>query len=64
MTFMKEKTGREYYKDAILVAWPAVLEAFGFGIYGVWIGVIVDQVIRLSFTMMRFKSGKWTKIVI
>ncbi|MGN0328359.1 MAG: MATE family efflux transporter [Lachnospira sp.] len=42
-----------------LLAYP-----FGFGIYGVWIGVIVDQVIRLSLTMMRFKSGKWTKIVI
>lgn len=36
----------------------------GLGIYGVWLGVIIDQVMRLTLTMIRFKSDKWTLIVI
>lgn len=37
---------------------------FGFGIIGIWIGVICDQVTRLILTSWRFRSGKWTQIQI
>ncbi len=35
---------------------------FGFGIIGIWMGVICDQVSRLILTSWRFRSGKWTQI--
>lgn len=38
--------------------------ALGFGIIGIWIGVICDQVTRLALTSWRFRSGKWTQIQI
>lgn len=34
----------------------------GFGIIGIWIGVICDQMARLALTSWRFRSGKWTRI--
>lgn len=34
----------------------------GFGIIGIWIGVICDQISRLALTSWRFRSGKWTQI--
>jgi len=37
---------------------------FGFGIIGIWIGVICDQITRLTLTSWRFRSGKWTQIQI
>ena len=30
------------------------------GLIGAWIGLAVDQFIRLAMTYFRFKSGKWT----
>ena len=36
----------------------------GFGIVGVWFGVLADQVSRFLFGWLRFRSGKWTKIKI
>ncbi|MBR5348009.1 MAG: multidrug transporter, partial [Lachnospiraceae bacterium] len=36
----------------------------GFGIVGVWIGVLADQMSRFLFGWLRFRSGKWTKIKI
>lgn len=36
----------------------------GFGIIGIWGGVICDQITRLALTSWRFKSGKWTRIKI
>ena len=36
----------------------------GFGIIGIWFGVLADQVSRFLFTSLRFRSGKWTKIKI
>lgn len=35
---------------------------FGFGIIGIWFGVICDQISRLVLTSIRFRSGKWTKV--
>jgi Na+-driven multidrug efflux pump len=36
----------------------------GFGINGVWMGILADQVSRFFFGSIRFKQGKWTKIKI
>lgn len=32
----------------------------GFGVYGIWMGIICDQITRWLFTSLRFRSGKWT----
>lgn len=32
------------------------------GIIGIWLGVLADQVSRYLFASIRFKLGKWTKI--
>ena len=34
----------------------------GFGLIGIWFGVVCDQIVRLILTQWRFRSGKWTKI--
>ncbi len=34
----------------------------GFGINGVWMGILADQVARYIFGSIRFRQGKWTKI--
>ncbi len=34
----------------------------GLGLIGAWVGVLIDQYMRLFATMPRFSSGKWTKI--
>ena len=34
----------------------------GIGLLGAWFGIIIDQYVRLSCTMWRFGTGKWTKI--
>jgi putative MATE family efflux protein len=36
----------------------------GFGLYGAWVALIVDQIFRLTFSMKRFSSGKWAKITL
>lgn len=36
----------------------------GFGIVGIWLGVLGDQVSRFIFASVRFKQGKWTQIKI
>ncbi len=35
---------------------------FGWGIAGIWIGVVGDQVSRYILAAIRFKAGKWVKI--
>ena len=37
---------------------------FGFGIVGIWLGVLADQISRFLFASTRFKKGEWTKIKI
>ena len=37
---------------------------WGFGIIGIWLGIVCDQLSRFFLTTWRFKSGKWTKIAI
>lgn len=34
------------------------------GIVGVWLGILADQVVRFVWGAIRFKSGKWTNIKI
>lgn len=34
------------------------------GISGIWMGVVADQLARFLFASIRFKQGKWTKIKI
>lgn len=36
----------------------------GFGIIGIWAGVVADQLSRYIFATVRFKQGKWTEIKI
>ncbi|MBP3604879.1 MAG: MATE family efflux transporter [Lachnospiraceae bacterium] len=36
----------------------------GFGIVGIWLGVLADQISRFIFASTRFKAGKWTQIKI
>lgn len=36
----------------------------GFGIIGIWFGVLTDQLARFLLTSIRFRSGKWTRIKI
>lgn len=36
----------------------------GFGIVGIWLGVLFDQISRFMFSSIRFRQGKWTKIKI
>lgn len=36
----------------------------GWGIYGIWMGIMADQFCRLTFGFLRFRSGKWTGIKI
>lgn len=36
----------------------------GWGINGIWLGVLGDQVSRYTFAAIRFKKGKWTEIKI
>lgn len=36
----------------------------GWGIIGIWLGVLGDQVSRYLFASTRFRAGKWTKIQI
>ena len=36
----------------------------GWGIVGIWLGVLGDQVSRYLFASTRFRAGKWTKIKI
>lgn len=36
----------------------------GLGIYGIWLGILADQVCRLLFGSLRFRSGKWMGIKI
>lgn len=34
----------------------------GFGIVGIWLGILMDQMSRFTFTTLRFRNDKWTKI--
>lgn len=36
----------------------------GWGIAGIWMGVVADQLARFLFASIRFKQGKWTQIKI
>lgn len=36
----------------------------GWGITGIWLGVLADQISRFLFASIRFKAGKWTGIKI
>lgn len=36
----------------------------GFGIIGIWLGVVADQLSRFLFASIRFRQGKWTQIKI
>jgi len=37
---------------------------FHWGIVGIWLGVLADQISRFIFASTRFKAGKWTQIKI
>lgn len=37
---------------------------FGWGIIGIWLGVVADQLSRFLFASIRFRTGKWTQIKI
>jgi putative MATE family efflux protein len=37
---------------------------FGFGIVGIWLGIVADQITRFALTAWRFRSGVWLNIKI
>ncbi|MCD7737051.1 MAG: hypothetical protein LUI07_08860 [Lachnospiraceae bacterium] len=34
----------------------------GWGIYGIWMGIVADQFCRLTLSSIRFRGGKWMQI--
>lgn len=40
----------------------ALCYPLGFGLIGIWFGVVCDQLCRLGLTRWRFQSGVWTKM--
>lgn len=46
-----------------LVSWLGCY-VFGWGIIGIWLGVVADQLSRFLFASIRFRMGKWTQIKI
>ncbi len=38
--------------------------ALGFGVVGIWMGVVADQCLRYALTSWRFAMGKWMKVEI
>ncbi len=34
---------------------------FGIGVYGVWIAMLIDWVVRMVFYIVRYRSNKWTE---
>ncbi len=51
---------------SVTILRTVVSYVFGFslnwGIIGVWMGILADQVGRFALSYFRFRSGKWTKI--
>ena len=39
-----------------------MMYGFHFGLYGAWIGVACDQLLRSILVLMRYQSGKWKTI--
>ena len=46
-----------------LVSWLGGF-VLGFGIVGIWLGVLADQLSRFLFASIRYRMGKWVKIKI
>ncbi|MDO5028481.1 MAG: MATE family efflux transporter [Bacillota bacterium] len=42
----------------------ATVNVFELGLYGIWIGILSDQLTRFVLLRHRFKQGKWTEIKI
>ncbi|MGL5677038.1 MAG: MATE family efflux transporter [Cellulosilyticaceae bacterium] len=53
---------------SILVIRPIITFALcyglGLGLFGAWIALLLDQALRLLINIIRFSSGKWTKLQI
>lgn len=41
-----------------------LVQVFGLGLHGVWIGVLADQASRFTFVSLRFRQGKWVNLEI
>jgi len=42
---------------AYLLAFP-----LGLGLAGIWLGVLIDYAVRAGILMLRFRSGRWTRL--
>ena len=42
---------------AYLLAFP-----LGLGLAGIWLGVLIDNAVRAGILMLRFRSGRWTRL--
>ena len=51
-------------KDYFFISFGLFCYALGFGVIGIWYGVVLDQFTRFVLTQWRFKSEKWMKIKI
>ena len=36
--------------------------ALGFGVYGAWMGMYADMIVRMILSFYRFSQGKWMTI--
>lgn len=41
-----------------------LVNVFNMGLHGIWIGILVDQLLRYILLHYRFKTGRWTEITI
>ena len=39
------------------------VRGFNLGVYGVWLAMYVDWIVRAVFYLVRFRSGKWVKLL-
>jgi Na+-driven multidrug efflux pump len=39
------------------------VKAFHWGLWGAWIALFLDQVLRSFFVLLRYNSGKWKTVI-
>ena len=41
-----------------------MVNVFGWGLSGVWLGILADQLSRFTMVSLRFRQGKWVDLKI
>lgn len=59
-------TRKMLLKDIILIAWPSLavllVTVLGWGLWGAWIALMLDQVLRTVLMVARYDTAKWVQI--